>query len=180
MLSPHHLPEAELHAALLDGDLVRVGGAFCTIDTIIGAEHRAASVAAEVTSRAIAELHTAAWIYGLLPDVPRRLFLCVDATSGFRPQSTARQVFQEVVIEDGDVISVGGLAVTTPLRTALDLARMCGASSATEELIRELSVLDRGFTFADCCAWIERRKNLPYKHQALAVLASAFDERWPV
>lgn len=167
------LPEPELQASLLDGELVRVGGAFCAIDTIIGAQQRAGAIASEVADLAIAEQRTAAWIHGVLPDLPSRLQLCVDAKSGYRPQSSARQVFREVVLDDGDVMSIGGLIVTTPLRTALDLARIAAVEFGTRDLIRDLSTLGRGFDLVDCVESLERRRNLPNKHRAIARLAAA-------
>lgn len=171
VLSPIHLPEPELNAAALDGDLLRVGAAFCPVDTILCADVRAASVAVEVGPRSIAERLTAAWIYGLLASPPHRLQLCVDASSGFRPQSSARQIFREVVIGSDEIVTLGGMAVTTPLRTALDLAR---APNANSTLILALSTLGRGFGLDDCTAAIESRRNLPHRNQAMAALTEAF------
>lgn len=171
VLSRLDLPEPELHAAALDGELLPIGGAFCPTDSIPCADLRAASVAAEAGPRAIAEQLTAAWIYGLLTSPPARLQLCVDATSGYRPLSTARQAFREVVIGPEDVLTLGGMPVTTPLRTAIDMARAPHANGA---IILALSRLGRGFTLEDCTAVIETRRNLPHRNRAISVLTETF------
>ncbi|MET4059131.1 hypothetical protein ABIB35_000662 [Arthrobacter sp. UYP6] len=66
---------------------------------------------------------TAAWVYGCAPP-PRRLQLLVDhhrRTSALAPFSPA--VLHEVRLEPGECMDIAGMMVTTPLRTALDLAR---------------------------------------------------------
>ena len=61
------LPEAELHAAKLDGELYPVDQCFSPIDTIEGRWNRARALLLTVPARLIAEQRTAAWIYGAGP-----------------------------------------------------------------------------------------------------------------
>lgn len=154
---------------------MRIGGAYCAIDTIIGCAQRAASIAVEAPSWAIVERHTAAWIFGVMDVQPSRLQLCVTSHGGVRPLSTQRHEFREVVLRDGETITVGDLTVTTPLRTALDIARINAEFSApTRAVVRRLASLGRGFDFNDCVAALNARRNLPHKRLALERLATAW------
>lgn len=175
VLSPCDLPEPELIAAMLDGELHRLGGAFCPVDAIAIASDRAASIAAEAPEWAIAEQRTAAWVYGAAPGLPRPLQLCVDSRSRVHPVSTRLHAFREVVMTDHDARMLGGMAVTTPLRTALDLTRFSPEFSVPEyEIIRELAVIG-GFDLSECVRAIAQRRNLPNKHLALRRLDRASD-----
>ena len=81
---------------------------------------RAASlaVAPAIRQRVVAGRMTAAWIYGCAAE-PDRLALLVDAN---RRISSLRSVrgctFHEVRLGPFDVVSMGGLMVSSPLRTA--------------------------------------------------------------
>ena len=85
---------------------------------------RAASlaVAPAIRQRVVAGRMTAAWIYGCATE-PDRLALLVDAN---RRISSLRSVrgctFHEVRLGPFDVVSMGGLMVSSPLRTAVDVA----------------------------------------------------------
>ena len=174
ILSLRDLPPAELQAGVLDGELVRVGGAYCAIDTIIGSPQRAASVVVEAPSWAIAERHTAAWIFGVMDVQPSRLQLCVTSHGGVRPISTQRHEFREVVLAGDETIVIGELTVTTPLRAALDIARIDAEFlEPTRDVVRGLASVGRGFDFNDCVAALNARRNLPHKRLALERLASA-------
>lgn len=175
ILSLSDLPPAELQAGVLDGELMRVGGAYCAIDTIISSPHRAVSVAMEAPSWAIAERHTAAWIFGVLDVQPSRLQLCVTSRRGVRPVSTQRHEFREVVLDDDETIVIGGLTVTTPLRAALDIARINKEFlPPARDIVRGLASLGRGFDLSDCIAALNARRNLPHKRLALERLATAW------
>lgn len=174
ILSRHDLPTPELQAGVLDGELVRIGEAYCAIDTIIGSQHRAASLAAEAPSRSIAERQTAGWVYGVVSKQPPRLHLCVTSDSNLRPMSTQRFSFREVVLDDTELASLGGFLVTTPLRTAIDIARIDEEfPEASAALVRDLASLGKGFNLQECAVALARRKNLPHKRLALHRLTAA-------
>ena len=176
VLSLHDLPAAELQAGVLDGELVRVGEAYCAIDTIIGVAHRAASIATEVAAQSIAERFTAAWVYGALYSQPRRLQLCVNSQTKVRPFSTQRCVYREVVLGGKETITIGGLAVTTPMRTAIDIVRTdSDFSDSSREVVRSLATFGLGFDLVACVTEISLRKNLPHKQRAITRLELALN-----
>lgn len=174
VLSQCDLPQAELHAGVLDGELVRVGEGFCAVDTIIDTHHRAVSIAAEVPPWSIAERRTAAWIYGLVVSQPRQLSLCVTRSANVRPTSTQRYAFREVVLSKNEVVTIGGLSVTTPLRTAIDIVRIDDDfQEGNNEVVKALSSIGIGFTLDECEAELASRRNLPHKRKALTRLTAA-------
>jgi len=164
VLSPLDLPMAELQAARLDGELFRVDSCFAVIDEIEQPRHRAAALHAGLSDRLIAEQLSAAWIWGAIdfPPAPHTLCAAVGARVGHAhpPWMTVR----EVVIDPLEITTIDGYFVTTPLRTAVDLARF--AADFDPGILNRL-----GVDPLDCRAEIERRKNLPGKRRALQRLA---------
>lgn len=122
VLTETDLPLAELACARLDGELFVMAGAWCPVDAPDGPETRAGALSRTAPPRAVAERQTAAWIYGLAPEPAEHQF-CVDAgaRTGNRPGSGAH--LREVRLGTDDTLRLGRLLVTTPLRTAVDLAR---------------------------------------------------------
>jgi len=122
VLTPTDLPLAELNCARLDGELFAVAGSWCPIDAHDGPETRARALAPLAPIRAAAERMTAAWIYGLAAEPDRHQF-CVDVTARTRKPGVTGALLREVRIGPDDTRVVGLQLVTTPLRTAIDLAR---------------------------------------------------------
>ena len=91
-------------------------------------------VAPAIRQRVVAGRMTAAWIYGCAAE-PDRLALLVDAN---RRISSLRSVrgctFHEVRLGPFDVVSMGGLMVSSPLRTAVDIALHVDAERAVPAL----------------------------------------------
>ena len=75
---------------------------------------------------------------------------------------------REVVIGPGDWVRIGSVAVTTPLRTASDLARF--SEHYDPALIEQLLTL-HGLTVDDVVADLHTRRNLPRKKIALERLS---------
>ncbi len=166
VLSARDLPIAELQAARLDGELFAIDECFSPIDEIEQQRHRAASLAVLVPGRLIAEQHSAAWIHGALDRPPARHEFCADTRARVRP-SAPRFALREVVIDPIDLLEIGGLGVTAPLRTVLDLARFSTDFGARErEITRALMECGR-FDLDDCMAALDRRRNLPGKRRAI-------------
>jgi hypothetical protein len=166
------LPAAELNAARLDGEVFALDECFCPIDEIEQSIHRARALAAILPARLIAEQRTAAWIFGVLDRPPTRHQVCADIDARTRPPSVRIGV-REVVLADGDVLSLGGMRVTTPLRTTVDLARFSPVFAGDEfTIIRALAAIGH-FGLAECGAMLERGRNLPAKRRALSRLRSA-------
>jgi AbiEi antitoxin C-terminal domain len=122
VLSTADLPLAELGGAALDGDLFPLGDGWCPLDEPVGSVTRALAIAGSLPRRVIVERMTAAWIYGAAPE-PARYQLCVDRGKRANVPLSARYTVREVTGVAGDTASVGGLRVTTPVRTLLDLCR---------------------------------------------------------
>lgn len=169
------LPLAELQAARLDGQLIACAGRYVTIDAPDAAEVRAALVHGGRSDRVIVELRSAAWVHGVLPRPPSVPQLCVSVSARTHRGPTAG--LREVRFEQGDLVSLGGVLVTSPLRTALDLVRTAddrehsADRGALRELLRAAGVAPRRAS-----ELLDARRKLPGKARALRRL-DALDER---
>ncbi len=171
VLHEAELPLAERMAARLDGELFAVGDGHCAIDEVERPALRLNAVLGARTVRLIAELGTAAWVWGARETLPSRLELCVDLRARARPAPSPLTTVREVVLGGDDVATFGSYRVTTPLRTAVDLARIReDFAPADAEAVRRLAG-SAGFDLAACRAYMERSRNLPAKRRALQRLA---------
>lgn len=124
-------PEAELRAAVLAGELVAVGACWAS-----PVEPQTPSLRAEAAAwtlrdaRPIAGTRTAAWIWGATSRPPSPLEAAISPQARVHVDAGVR--LREVVIDPADIVRLGGLGgpagagglgVTTPLRTAIDLLR---------------------------------------------------------
>ncbi|MGY4856998.1 hypothetical protein [Cryobacterium sp. AP23] len=141
-LTETDLPMAELACARLDGELFVVGGSWCPVDTQDGPETRAAAIQRFAPRRAAAERLTAAWIYGLAPEPAEHQF-CVDLGARTRKRPDASVRLREVRLGADDVMLLGRLVVTTPLRTAIDLARWGQSPHHRADTVLIAELLDR-------------------------------------
>lgn len=173
VLSRLDLPEAELCAAQLDGQLYRVDECFSPIDEVERCTNRAAALAAILPARLIAEQRTAAWLLGVLERAPAVHQVCVSAHARARPAAARRLSVREVEIDDSEILRIGGTALTTPQRTAIDLARACTDFGIAERGIVAGLLRLGGLGFDDCRTAIEARRHLPQKSRALARIRSA-------
>lgn len=167
VLSGYDLPSPELQAARLDGELFAVDRCFSPIDEIEQREHRAAALAFILVPKLIAEQRTAAWIHGALDTPPAIHELCARTEARVRPGSMIGMTLREVVIDDQDLEFVGGLRLTTPLRTAIDIARFSHVFGTDERSIVARLMAIGEFGIEECIWMIDRRRNLPGKHAAL-------------
>ncbi|MHA7305107.1 hypothetical protein ACX80E_07665 [Arthrobacter sp. TMN-49] len=127
---------AELHAMKLDGVLDAVVGDVFRPRALaetpaVRAGALKLSIPAALEKRAVLGQLAAAWVYGCAPP-PQIISLLVDndgntASLPARSGCTLRQVY----LDAADVRTVGGALVTSPLRTAVDVAR-----SAPEAMAR--------------------------------------------
>lgn len=116
------LSEAELSAARIDGHVVEVGDAYVPADLIEGSDVRASAVASLVRAGTAASGPTAAWIHGAGDGPPgvHHVRRCVERR--IRATTNSRLVFHDTVVASSELESIGGILVTTPVRTMLDLA----------------------------------------------------------
>lgn len=115
----------ELSAARLDGDVVELGEAYVPADLVETPALRAASLAPlieTIRGAAFAGM-SAAWIHGA-GDTPPDVHELQSATGRrLRAPASRRLIVHDPVLEAIDLQHLGGVAVTTPERTLIDLIR---------------------------------------------------------
>lgn len=167
------LSETELMAASLDGHLVRLGEGFVPADTVETAALRAASIAPFLGDDAAATHASAAWILGACEDPPPRHSVQRCVAHRTRHRLDARYVYRDPRIGADDLVHPGGYAVTTPVRTVVDLARDVGP--AARGLVHGLARVHEGVV-AQALAWFAARGKIPGKRPALAFLDACQDD----
>jgi hypothetical protein len=176
ILSRSEFAAPELDALVLDGEVYRVDDCVAPLDEVPGPALRAAALAARLPARLIAEQHSAAWIWGAQPQPPVRHQVCADITLRARPALGALLAVREVVLLHEDTAQLAGILVTTPMRTAIDLARFVPEWSDDESrTVSALMTLGR-CSILDCARVMNRKRNLPNKKIALERLARCLVE----
>jgi hypothetical protein len=176
LLTDRDIPLAELGGMRLDGEVYPLADAWCAIDEPEGPAHRALAVLGTGSPRLIAELGTAAWVWGASASLPNAIEFCVDLGSRARVRPNTRVRVRELVLEPGDRVELSGAAVTSPVRTAVDLARFRDPLTAADSMtIVELARIG-GFDLPACERLLDRRKNLPEKRRALQRLRQLLDQ----
>ena len=172
VLAASDLPLAELCAARLDGELVALDECFCPVDSVLGVAERAEALSRTVPARLIAERDSAAWVWGALDRPPAVHRLCVDAGARVHPPPRSRLAVREVLLTEADTVTLRGMTVTTPLRTATDIVRFEHRFGVREA--RTVSALLRmtGAAADECARAIAVRSHLPHKRRALGRLRS--------
>jgi hypothetical protein len=122
VLNDRLLPAVELRAAELDGDLCSLGHAFTIGDLPETAESRALSLESHVPSGAVLADRSAAWVWGWSPE-RTALRLCVAKTARIGSNTRRAHQVREAAIDPDEIHVVGGVPVTSPERTLIDLAR---------------------------------------------------------
>jgi hypothetical protein len=153
VLADADLSPAELQAARLDGEVYDLAGAYCLLGELESPSHRARAVLAGRSPRLIAELGTAAWIWGAADTLDRLEFAVTpDARARLGPAHHA--TVREIVYESGDVTALDGCQVTTPLRTIIEPA-----------IVNRLAAIG-GFELHDCLVSLHGRPGIPSKARA--------------
>lgn len=169
VLASSDLSDAELQALRLDGEVYGLAGAYCLIGELETPRHRAHAVLGGRSDRLIAELGTAAWIWGAAPESPRLEFaVAPEARARLAPGGHVS--VREIVYADGDVTQLDGCRVTTPLRTAVDLARF--TEPFASDTVTRLAAI-AGFALDDCLALLQSRSGIPSKRRAARNLRSS-------
>lgn len=124
------LSQAELTAACLDGHLVELGDAYMPADAVETAALRAGSLA-RLLGDALAATHlSAAWIHGALPAPPARHTVQRAVSRRLHTMPAPRLVYRDLTVVADDLLVIGGVLVTAPVRTLTDLARVDDADHA--------------------------------------------------
>lgn len=166
----------ELQSLAADGVLARFHQqGYSLPDTHTSPQLRARAAAnyvpAGIRQRVVAGRMTAAWIYGCAAE-PDRLALLVDAkrrVSSLR--NTRGCTLHEVRLGPFDVVSLGGLMVSSPLRTALDIALHVEAQRAIPALEGLLARPEKDVKLRLLILAIESTPRVPHKKAALEKLA---------
>lgn len=66
---------------------------------------------------------TAAWLYGIDVQDRRGELVWVGHPTGYRPRKRSGTLVREITVDDSDLTSLGGIPITTRLRTVFDCAR---------------------------------------------------------
>jgi hypothetical protein len=167
VLTTPDLPIAELCAARLDGELYGLDEGFALIDAPPTNETRAAALGARAHERLIAEQHTAAWVWGASIDPPLRHEFCARIDRRTRPPFGTAFSVREVVIDETEIRMLGGMHVTSPLRTIIDLVRFSPLFADDDARIVR-SLRERyGVSLVQCENALHERPHLPNKRRAL-------------
>ncbi|MGN6273334.1 MAG: hypothetical protein ACTHMQ_09630 [Protaetiibacter sp.] len=167
------LPDVELQALCLDGEVYRLHGAHVPIGVASGPATRAAAALGDRSPRLIAALGTAAWIWGAAPHPPARGEYLVDLAARWRPPFGGGLIVIESQLREGDVRRFGHAAVTGLVRTAIDLARFRNEFDEHDaETVRRLARLG-SFDAESAVRAMDRGRNLSGKRVAARRLRDA-------
>ncbi len=145
-------PEAELRAAVLAGELVAVGPCWAS-----PAEPQTPSLRAEAFAWAlrgrelVACAVSAAWIWGAVSRPPEALEVCFPPRGRGRIDPAFR--LREARLQDDELVRLGALPVTTPLRTATDLLRSTEFASAEVSAVAGCSRWERSTSTDSARTW---------------------------
>ena len=175
---------AELQAMAADGVLARLSqraylppGAASTPQ--LRARAAACAIPLPIRQRVVAGRMTAAWIYGCAGE-PDRIALLVDANRRVSSLRATRGCsFHEVRLGPFDVVSLGGLMVSSPLRTAVDIALHVESERALPALEALSAAPGLNVRLRLLIRAVEATPRVPYKKAALAKLAALLAEERP-
>ncbi|MCC2032128.1 type IV toxin-antitoxin system AbiEi family antitoxin [Microbacterium allomyrinae] len=160
------LSRAELSAACLDGDLVELGEAYIPADAVETAALRAGSLT-RILGVTLAATHlSAAWIHGALLLPPARHTVQRAVSRRINVVPGRQLVYRDLAVDPSDLQLVGGVRVTAPVRTLIDLARI-----GDDEHARAMQLLagTHPASVPDAITRLEAGV-LPHKRVALALL----------
>lgn len=154
----------------LDGDAVPLGLTDVPVGTPVGPVVRAASLA-PATGRhdLVVELASAAWVHGAVAALPQPLHLAVAVGQGRRVALRSPGA-REVRFRPSDLVRLGGVLVTTPLRTAFDLVRLEPGPASDEVAAALLRIA--GLTPGIAAGLAQLFVRCPHKQRAIDRLAA--------
>ncbi|GAA4743666.1 hypothetical protein GCM10025783_14080 [Amnibacterium soli] len=171
-LDPGSFPEAERSVLLLDGEAVPLGLTVIPVDVPVGPAVRAASLAAAVARfDLVVDLRTAAWVHGAVPALPRPLTLAVDVSRSRRTKLVVPPP-REARFRHDDLLRLGGVLVTTPLKTAFDLLRLDDDADPALDALAAALLREAGLTAAVAAALAHLQPGCPHKQRGIDRLAA--------
>lgn len=160
---------AEKSAARLDGDLIELDEAYTPTDTVETAAMRAGSLASLLGDTLAATHLSAAWIYGLLPDPPRRHTVQRAVPRRIHGVLHPRLHYRDLQVPPDDLLLLAGVRVTTPGRTVADLARVADVAHGAA---LDAYAVQQPRAVAAGLHWLEAAGTVPHKRAAVALLRS--------
>ena len=171
-LDPGSFSEAERSVLLLDGEVVPLGLTVVPVDVPVGPGVRAASLSAAVARPAlVVDLRTAAWVHGVLTDLPRPLTLAIDVSRSRRTKLVTPPP-REARFRADDLVRLGGVLVTTPLKTAFDLLRLDEDGGAALDALAVGLLRCAGLSPAVAAALAHLQPGCPHKQRGIDRLAA--------
>jgi hypothetical protein len=161
------LSRAELSAACLDGDLVELGDAYIPADAVETTALRGGSLAGILGDTLAATHLTAAWVHGALPAPPSRHTVQRAVPRRLHRIPDRRLVYRDLAVEPADLVRIGGVWVTAPIRTLADLSRVDDVEHARAMRLLDASHPGLADTAID---WLESHPKRPHKRAALRAL----------
>jgi hypothetical protein len=162
---------AELSAARLDGDVYGLDDDYLSVAEPECRRLRARTLAHHLPPGVVLERSSALWVYGVLTRPPVPSQICIAGHRTIRVSTPGDFaigdfVLREVVLHDGDVVTLGDVQVTSPMRTVIDLARTEVFGRHSVRQLAELMCLER-LTFDDIEQRLRVPRNLPHKNVAI-------------
>lgn len=173
------LSAAELSAARLDGHLVDLGEGYMPADAVETASMRAASLAALLGETMAASLLSAAWVWGAIDEPPVRHSAHRAVERRLHHVIARRLVLHDVAIPAEGRVVLGGVWVTTPLQTMLDLARAWVDDPAADSMAHAMRAIGaKGLADPDeAIAQLSARPRVPGKKAVISALASLASQK---
>lgn len=174
----HPFSRSELECMRLDGLLVNVYGPGYVLPwDQITPRHRAAaafySLPEYLRRKVVLGRLTAAWIYGCAP-APQKLTVLLDHRRRTTSQGRYRPaLIHEVTLGPLDTVTIGGVPVSTPLRTALDVALHAPDAAAVRVLTALADAKGLDCPLDTIRQAVIARPRLPGKSRALERLDTA-------
>lgn len=162
------LSRAELCAARLDGHVVEIDDAYMPADAVETPALRAGSLRDLLGDTLAASHLTAAWVHGALVEPPRRHTVQRAVPRRLHHVFGRRIRYRESPVEENDLVTLGGVRVTSPVRTLIDLARV--PDDAHAAAARALADAVPGLARAAIDRVVVSARH-PHKRTALAFLA---------
>jgi hypothetical protein len=157
---------AELTAARLDGHVVELGDAFIPADAVETRALRGGSLAGLLGESLAATHLTAAWVHGALHEPPARPTVQRAVRRRLSRVPSRRLVYRDLSVDPDDLAVIGGVLVTTRLRTLIDLARI---DDDDHTRAARLLAADDVELVSEAIARLERGA-LPHKRAAVSLL----------
>jgi hypothetical protein len=171
-LDPTDFPEAERSVLRLDGECRPLGLTVVPVDVPDGPAVRAASLAgATARHDLVVELLAAAWVHGVVPDPPAPLTLAVDVRRARRTRAVV-PLPREARFGGDDVVRLGGVLVTTPLKTAFDLLRLPDDPTEAATAAAAALVAATGRSPSVAAALAQLQPPCPHKQRGIDRLAA--------